>query len=157
MRSSRTDSLFALQPAWNEKAFKLKQLLGRKLDVNNFLRYLYEHIGLLSCAFGPSIFKTFRPPKEMPGTQKNTGSYSLQKSGSKPVFSAATDMTPSKNSRSSTGERREIKEPTSPPSGESAEVEGRRMYQCAFCSATHYLNLCPQFMVLKGEERGKFC
>ena len=58
-----------------------------------------------------------------------------------------------------TGERRKIKGPISSPSGESAEEEeeGRRKYQCGFCSATHYLNNCPQFLALKDEQRGKFC
>ena len=83
---------FALQQAWNKKAFKMKRELGQMVNVNDFLQYLYKHIELLSTAFAPSTFKTFRPPKETPGSWKNTGSYSLQRSESKPVFSPATEV-----------------------------------------------------------------
>ena len=72
----------------------------------------------------------------------------------------AMDMTMQKTRGSSDKEWRESMEKSNPtgvkrgnqslpaggpPSSESASyLEGRRKYQCAYCKATHFLNLCPQ-------------
>ena len=71
---------YVFQQAWNKKAYKLNILLGCKVDVCDFLRYLHKHIELLSSVFGPSTFKSFKNPKETPGS---VGSYILQKSGTR--------------------------------------------------------------------------
>ena len=122
----------------------MKMTLDRKVDVSDFLRYLYEHIGLLGSLVGPLTFKSFRPPKEMPGPQK-IGSFLFQKSGSRPVFSAAASMVPQKSQWNSKEERAAYKEKNLPSDESAGDEEGRRKYLCAFCNATHYLHVSSVF------------